>query len=481
MRSVVTLPTASTISQRFVEWAGGLTPSALPPDVQADLRRRLLDHLGLCLAGAATKPVGAATGVGERAAVAVGGVPGGSTVIGSRTGLDAPAAAFANGVNAHAHDMDDTHLEAVSHPTSVIMSAALAVGQARDASWGEVMVAAAAGYELMIRLGLLAPGRLVERGFHPTCAAGTLGSALTAAMLQGLSAEQAADAVGIAGSLTSGVLQPISEGTGTKRLFAGWAAMNGVRCARLAEAGFDGPRAVIEGPWGYLGAYLGLAEDQVDHARAYGSLGREWELLATTVKPYPSCQLNHPFIECALDLRERLGFPIEDIAQITCSIAAEPAPIVTEPRDRKLRPASGYEAKFSLPFSVAVALVDGHVALSTYAAESVARQEVLDLAALVDTEDDPRSEYPVRFTGRIRIRAKNGEERYAEVLDNKGGPGRPLSNADLLGKFSSNAAYYGLAAEAATELGSAVMSLAPDDLVGALLDRLTERCHSMSN
>src|SRR5262249_1863747 len=160
-----------------------------------------------------------------------------------------------------------------------------------------------------------------------------------------------ADALGLAGSQASGSMEFLTDGTSSKRIHAGWAAHSGLVAARLAAAGFSGPRGTFDGRFGLYRSHLGAGEWNLGGVT--GGSGTHWDMLDIAMKPYPCCHLNHAFIDCAAALRTAHGLTPDAIERVECFIAPREVPIVCEPAAGKLAPQNAYDAKFSLPYAVA--------------------------------------------------------------------------------------------------------------------------------
>jgi len=420
-------------AHRLARFVLGLRLDRVPPAVVARAAVLVLDTLGCALA-AATMDFGRAV---IRTAEELGGAPE-STVIGGGVKVAAANAVLANGTLAHGLDFDDTREEAIVHTGAVAVPAALAVGEAVGASGAAVLEAVIAAVEVMCRVGLAVPGRFHARHFHPTALTGSFAAAAAAGKLHGLDEAALARALGIGGSQASGIIEYLADGTWTKRLHAGWAAHAGVVAARLARAGFTGPARVFEGEHGFYAAFAGGHDaGRLDDLLA--TLGREWELLRLTFKPYPCGSIAHPYMDCALRLRERHGIRPDDVVELSCRTHPGPVPRLWEPLALKHRPPNGYAARFSLPYLLAVVLVKGRAGLAELTDEAVGDEAVLRLASRVRYELDPTIDYPRRFAGHVMARLRDGRV-VEEAQDHpRGGPEAPLSREELLAKFRSNA------------------------------------------
>ena len=420
-------------SEVLAEFAAGLRWSDVPAQAAATAKRHLLDVAGVALASS-TMPFAR---MALQAATALGG-SGAASVIGFPDRLPPAWAALVNGALAHGIDYDDTHEEGVVHVSCSVVPAALAAAEANDLSGARLLTAVVLGMETAVRLGLAAPGRFHDRGFHPTGVCGAFAATVVAGTLAGLAAAQLADALGLSGSMAAGLLEFLTDGTWAKRIHAGWAAHGGLAAARLAGEGFTGPRAVLDGRFGFFRSHLGA--DTWDLAAVTGDLGRRWHMLEIALKPYPACHMTHAFIDCAADLRTRPGCSPAAIAAAECFIHPREMPIVCEPRAAKLVPQTDYDAKFSLPYTVACMLVRGHVDLDDFTPEAIRDPAVLDLAQRVECLPDPRADYPRTFPGRLRVTLRDGRVLEHDEPVNRGSNERPLSDDEVRVKFRRNAA-----------------------------------------
>lgn len=450
----------STAAQRFAAFTSALSLDDIPEEVLEAAKLHILDTFGTGLAAH-----GLDVGDYARAAVVEPGVTGRATVVGVDGGVPAADAALANGTIFHALDFDDTHSGAVAHVSVAVVPAALAVAETYGASGAELLTAIVAGNEVVIRLGLVAGAGFHARGFHPTAVCGVFGAATAAARLSNLSAEQTTNALGIAGSMASGLLEFLADGSATKRLHPGWAAHSGVMAARLAQHGATGPATVLEGRFGFYRAYLD--RDDVDLEPQLADLGDRWETPRIAFKPFPACHYIHASLDATRELVAAEPIAPADVEDIVAISTEAGVSLVLEPMDRKLTPASEYEAKFSLPYSVAALLVRGTVDVGTYTDAAIADREVLDLAAKVRYEVKEYDTFPASFPGGIRITTRDGRTREAELRHQRGGPENPMSADDVIEKFRANATL-ALDEDSVKQLESAVLSLEEETDTGAM-------------
>ncbi|MFE9104533.1 MmgE/PrpD family protein [Actinomadura geliboluensis] len=413
-----------TVARELAGWALGLTLDDVPETVRRAAVRHVLDGLG-CAAAAARR--GAATAA-VRTARDLGGGRAEATVIGGPPGaprVTRAEAAFANGVLMHALDFDDTHAGGLVHACAPVVPVALAEAEALGRTGADLMLGAVVGLEAVCRLGAAAPHGFHARGLHATAACGVLAAALTAARMRGLPPDTAVHALGIAGSQAGGLLEFLNTGASTKQLHPGFAARGGVLAATLASHGATGPDSVVEGEYGLYGALLGR---RVEPAAVLDGLGERWELARITVKPYPACQLMHAQLDAARRLH---GTAVESI---TAEVHPDAASIVCGPG--KERPRTSYDAKFSLPWSVAAMVLDGEVTAATY--DDIDRPEVLALAARVRTEVVAFGGAAADQPGRLRAVVPGGEVVTAEVPRSGGGPDDPCIDATVRAKAVAN-------------------------------------------
>lgn len=462
------------LAEQLGAFAVASTHERLPEDVRASVRMRVLDTLGICVA--------ASTMATSRAAAAFAADQGGrpqSSAVGLPQRLPAGLAAFVNGVYAHSLDYDDTHLPSVLHPSASIVPAALATAQAVGASGADTVAAIASGLEVCVRLGMAGyeqdTGRSVffEHGQHATSICGTLGAAVAASLLYGFDAEGVTHALGVAASMGSGIIEANRTGGTVKRMHCGWAAHAGISAAQLVGRGFTGPPTVLEGRFGFFEAWL---HGKFDPGAVVGGLGEDWTVPDIVFKPYPANHFTHTAIDAAMALRPR----IPDLGAIESIELGVPAPIlrtVGEPIEVKRRPETGYMAQFSGPYVVAAALLGGGglgLGIDDFSddlAKDPVRRALMDKVSVV-ADDRCTDIFPRQFPSVLRVRLLDGTELTEEVLANRGGPGHPLSFAELSTKFEDNAGRV-LDPEAVAAAEAAVARLEGLDTVDPLFAPLT--------
>ena len=429
-----------SVAERLAAAVDEARPLPPPAALRAAVESLLVDVAGLCVAARRTDYVRAALEAWE--------ADGGSTAIGHARTLDAAGAAFVNGTAAHGEDFDDTFEGGPVHAGAVVVPAVLAAAERHRIAGPDVLFGIAVGSEVMCRASLVAPKLIHKAGFHPTAVLGAMAAA--AAVAAALRAPRAAfvSALGIAGSMASGIIEYLAEGAWTKRLHPGWAAQSGIRAVELARAGFLGPRTVFEGTHGL---YYGFARTtDGDWAKLLDGFGRRWVTETIAFKEYACGTMTAPYIDCAKRLAAR-GVAAADVVEIVCEAAEGTVHRLWEPLAAKQRPANAYAAKFSQPYCIAAGLVLGHAGLDAFTEERVRDARLLALAGKVRYVIDPDNPYPNEFTGHVRARLANGTEVEERQPHMRGGAHEPLSRADLESKFRLNCAYGGWPAERAAQ------------------------------
>jgi 2-methylcitrate dehydratase PrpD len=405
----------------------------LPPAVVESARRHLLDTFGVAIRGRAHANAAASL----RAIEGLDGAAGGIAVWGAGGRLAAGYAAMANGIAAHVLDFDDTHTDSIVHGSAIIAPVAMALGESRHASGEDLVCAFVAGWEVAARVGLASRGTFHKRGFHTTSIAGIFGAVTAAARLLGLDAERTAHAIGLAGSQASGINEYLSNSSSAKSMHTGWSAHAGIVSATLAQAGMTGPASVFEGRDGLLRSY-GLPDESDLSALAEG-LGTRWESTRVSIKPYPCCHFAHAFVDCVGALLQG-GVRAEEIASLHCVVPEIEIGLICEPFEQKLRPASPYAAKFSLPFLLAARIADGRIDHRTFEAAHIAREDLRALAARVTYRVAAPDEmpFPRTFPGWVEATLTDGRKRVERLDVNAGHPDNPLTLAQVAAKFRDN-------------------------------------------
>jgi 2-methylcitrate dehydratase PrpD len=435
---------SAAVAEVFAAWAADVEAGAIPDAARTVARHALLDVAGLCIAARDADYV--------QKALAAWDADGPCTALGHPRGLDAAGAAFINGTAAHGEDFDDSFEGTPVHASAVVLPAVLAAAERHGRSGTDLLRGYVVGCELMCRLALVAPTAIHRAGFHPTAVIGALGAAAGVGATLGLSARQLTDALGIAGSMASGIIEYLAEGTWTKRMHAGWAAQAGLRAALLGREGFLGPRTVLEGEHGFFHAF-GVPSITPDFRFVTDNLGTDWQMAKIAFKPYACGTMLHPFIDCAIRLA-REGVAAADVREVVCRVGEGTVHRLWEPLAEKRTPSTAYSAKFSGPFAVALGLVDQAAGLDQFTDAKVRDPGLLALAGKVRYEIDPDNEYPRNYTGDVRALLADGSSREARQPYLRGGVREPLGHAEIVAKLRANGAYGGWTDGAIGRLGA---------------------------
>lgn len=425
---------AAPISSRLAEFAAGFSYDAIPAKVRERARYLILDAVGIALAS--THYEFAHRMLSGISAMSDGG---NCALIGMRQRLPLRDAVLMNGVLVHGLDYDDTHIEAIVHPTASALPCALGLAEHVGASGRDLLAAYVLGVEVATRLGMAAKGGFHHFGFHPTGIVGHFSCALQAGWLQGLGARQLMMAQGIVGSTAAASQEFLEEGAWNKRMHPGWAGVAGITAASLAKGGFVGPSRPYEGRFGLFKSHLHGKEAEVDYAKITAGLGETWEVAATAVKPFPICHLVHACADSALELRRRHGLKAGNIERIRALLPQETLHLVAEPEPNKLKPTNSYDAKFSAPFVVAACFVRGRFGLAELESDALADPEILGLAQKVKCEADPEATFPRYFSGGVVVTTRDGRELKHHEPINRGAGERALTGDEIAAKFAENA------------------------------------------
>jgi 2-methylcitrate dehydratase PrpD len=418
-----------TIAEQLAAAAVAAQPSATMRDT---CERLLVDVIGLCVAARRTDYVAAAIGAAEG--------PGPCTAFGHAEGLGPSDAAIVNGTAAHGEDYDDTFEGGPIHSGAVVIPAVLAAAERFGIPGTDALRGIAVGAEAACRLSTVVPKGVHKAGFHPTSALGTPAAALAVAVALRLTPKQVVDALGIAGSMSSGIIEYLTDGAWTKRLHPGWAAQAGIRAALLAKGGFVGPRTVFEGPHGLFHGFARTTEG--NWPALLDGFGHDWVAATIAFKPWANGTMTQPYVDCAIRLARR-GVKAEDVVAITCETAEGILHRLWEPLGSKQAPPNAYAAKFSVPYGIAAGLVLGGAGLDAFTEARVQEARLRELCAKVTYVVDPQNPYPRAYTGHVRATLRDGsvvEERQANL---RGGAADPLSRAEIEAKSRENCLHGG--------------------------------------
>lgn len=424
--------TDATVSERLADWIVAFDPARVPDAALAGCADTILDTVGLTVAALETD-----YGRAVRTAFPD---AGSATVWGLAEGRAPEAAAAINGTCGHGEDYDNTFEGCPVHTGVVIVPALLAAAQRYGLAAPDVARGIVVGIEVMCRLGLVADKAVHKAGFHPTAVLGAMSAAAGVSAALQLDRTCIRNALGVAGSMASGIIEYLADGTSTKRLHAGWAAQSGLRAAALGAAGFTGPSTVFEGEHGFFHGFS--SPRATDFAPLVDDLGSRWEAARLAFKPFACGTMTQPYIDCAIDLRRR-GIAPEKVVRITCDVGEGTVHRLWAPLALKQLPPTPYAAKFSGPYCVAAGWIWGDAGLAQFTEEAVRDPRALALAAKVSFRVDPKNEYPANYTGHVRAELDDGTVVESRAPCMRGGAKAPLTRAEILAKARANLAFAG--------------------------------------
>lgn len=436
---MTTVPTelgASTdalVCEALAAFASKLRLEDVPDAVLRRAKLHILDAIGVALASSKQD-------FAQRIVNALNTLAGDGTypVLGFAAKLQIRDAVLANGALIHGIDFDDTHSAGVIHVSASALPMALAAAQSIAGTGKDVLLAYLISVETASRIASAAKGGFHVNGFHPTGLVAGFGAALGVGRLWGLTPSQLAHAQGLVLSKASGSFEFIEDGAWNKRLHPGWAVAAGITACALAKSGVIGARKTYEGRFGLFNSHLrnGWAPDL---SACTAGLGSTWEMLAVALKPYPVCHFNHAFIDAALALRSQHAISPNEIESIQALIGKDQIGIVCEPEANKRRPQNEYDARFSLHFAIAAALVHGRLTMDEIADTMIQDHQVLALCDRITYAIDEDSAYPQHYSGTVVIRLRNGRTLTQREQINRGSSTKPLAEAEILDKFRQTA------------------------------------------
>ncbi|MDA8125975.1 MAG: MmgE/PrpD family protein [Deltaproteobacteria bacterium] len=410
------------ITESLSAFVAESAPEAIPEKALHEAKRSLLDTLGAALAGSRHRAVT----ILQEVLVPEG--KGETRVIGRGIHADLYHATLLNGYMGHVYDFDDTHVQALLHPSVPVWMPILALSGRKPVSGRQALAAFVLGYEVEARLGMALAPLLVDRQWHVTGMVGGIGAAAAVGKLLGLSAERQAQAFGIAATYGSGLLD--MAGSMSKGLHPGKAAQSGLFAALAVEKGLTSSKDVFGSNRGFFHVNAGRTDFEEIVLTGLGEGG--FELYRNSYKPYPCGFLGHAAIDAAIALRNASSLaPAEEVEEIRIEVH----PLVLDAMGNRT-PKTGLEGKFSVYHCVASGFIDGTCGLSHYTDEKVKDARIAALREKIAASVNPSF-------GRTEAKAvlvlKNGDRHETHVPHASGTEGNPMADAQLETKFLLNA------------------------------------------
>jgi 2-methylcitrate dehydratase PrpD len=427
---------ATSAMPALANFVASLRYDDIPAKALETARTAIADCLGVAVAGAREESARI-----SGAFIREEGAKGEAVVYGQRFKTSAVQAAFANGIAAHAHDFDHSFVVG-GQPTSPIIPAVFSLGDALSANGKQILEAYVTGFEVVAAL-MFTVQNAGGTGWHANGTIGSFGASAACAKLLGLKEPEIRMALAITASMASGIQS--NFGTMTKPLHVGQAARNGVLSARLAKAGFTANPQTLEVRNGFFDCYY--PGGKTDRA-PLENLGRVYALekYGVRFKPYPCGGLTHTAIYATIELRNDRHITPDVIEHIDVEVPADTAaPLVYRV------PKTGLEGKFSMPYLIARALIDGKILLETFTDEAVRDKDVLQLLDKVDMKVDPKLQAGSDGSrpANVTVKLKNGQTETLQQKFPKGSPQVPMAPEELLAKF--RACSRGVLSETSTE------------------------------
>ncbi|MSO92560.1 MAG: MmgE/PrpD family protein [Rhodospirillales bacterium] len=411
-----------TVLEKLGAYAAGLRSGTIPPEALHGARRCVVDWFAAAIPGGVVPPatlladVLAADGDSGRALL----IPSGR-MAGMRT------AALVNGTASHTIEFDDIFRDAIYHPGSPVIAAALAAAQSRGRDGSAFLRGVIAGYEVSTRMGV-ALGSTHYEYWHTTGTVGSFGAAVAAAVVLGLDGAKTAHAISATATMAAALQESFRGESMLKPLHAGRAAETGVLAALAAEKGLTGVSTMLEGARG-IGAAMSR---NADWGKAFDGLGTRYNVIDTTQKNHACCGHTFAAIDAVIALRNQHKLTPENVKRISVGTYGKALEVANIPD-----PKTAFEAKFSLAYCCSVALATGRVRFEAFSPERlsdpIVRGAIHKVAAVVDPDADKA--FPKRRSATVEIETTDGRLLKFHAPTRKGDPENPLTDAELTDKY----------------------------------------------
>jgi 2-methylcitrate dehydratase PrpD len=398
-----------SLSHQIVQAIRQRQKRGLPEQIREKVILHVCDTIAISLASYKGAPIA----LKSIAGLSIGVKGGTGRVIGSEQQLPPAYAAFANTALAHALDYDDINDLARIHPTPVTLAAALAAGNAEDIRSIDLITAVGLGNELLCRLGYaIEPrGTGTDSKWFLSQLFGYLGAAITAGLVLGLDDNELVHALGLAYMQVAGGKEPgVGTGSQARSIYPAFSSMGGVQAAFLAREGVSAPASCLDGETGFFLNYLGKNLNEKQRSVLLNT--ETWAFSDTSIKLYPSCRYSHPFIKAALVLRNQIR--LNDIHQIVIGVN-KTANMLCQPLEDRCHPQTLQDAKFSIPFMVAFALIHGDVNLNYLTEQALIDADVLNLMTYIKIEQTQDDHFGIPL-GDLKIITGQGTKGHIERI-----------------------------------------------------------------
>jgi len=345
---------------------------------------------------------------------------------------------------AHALDFDDTYDEIALHATAPVIPTSLAMAEQKGVINGKDLITAIVlGIDLSCRMAKAAAkfAPAISGGWHTTAIYGVFSSAATTGKILELDEDRMLNALGIAYSQAAGNGQCVPDGALTKRLQPGLAARAGVLSGLLAQRGFTGAKNIIQGKWGFYNTY---EHHEYDPEELTIDLGKIFRIVDLSIKPYPCCRHTHAAIDATLEMVQEFDIASKSIDIITVGVTKQAYEILCDPLETKRNPRVVVDAQFSIPYTVATALVKKKVFIEDFTEESLRDPEILEIARKVNPMIYPEIERGWSreiSPAKVEIKTKNGKTYSKQVNIPRGSCKKPMTMKEVAEKFRGCAAH----------------------------------------
>jgi len=417
------------ITSEYVDFCVSLKYEALPSEVIEYVKRLGLDFIGTAAYGTLADSSKIMLEFIQSL-----NVPGDCTVIGASVKYAQQYAALANGTFVKGNELDDVENSSSLHPGASVWPVILAVGEKYHQDGKKLITAVVLGYETIIRLGqAINYAEHYKRGFHPSSTCGNFAATVVTSKLLDLNKQQMLDALGIAGSQTSGSFRYIVTGSSTKAFHSGWAAHNGILAAHLAEKGFDAPTDIFEGQYGFLESYSQNTNPEL----ILKDLGKVYQTVRTGIKIHTACRHEHPALDAVLAIVRENELKPEDIQRVDIYMIGNTFRLVVEPENRKRAPKNVQEAMHSMYFGAAMAIIRRRAFIEEHTEGWLHSPQVQDLISKIYCHHDSELDklLPEKFPAKAVIHTKDGRK-LEKIYERPVGDGlTPLSVDELREKY----------------------------------------------